>query len=153
MGGYAMILQDIYLRKYDWSIKVYYAVDAYYTDEILKELEDYNPTISEYGSVRDLMENYEYNTGFTFTDYSSKRSLVVIGLTTSPEEFQSTFDHEKGHLAIHIAQYYHIDPYSEEFQYLSGNIGKKLFPVAKKFLCGHCRKQTFDLFSKRKFSD
>jgi hypothetical protein len=153
MGGYAMIMQNIYLKRYDWSVKVYYAVDAYYSDEILKELETYNPTVKEYGSVMDLMENYEYNTGFTFTDYSSKRSLVVIGLTTSPEEFQSTFDHEKGHLAIHIAQYSHIDPYSEEFQYLSGNIGKKLFPVAKKFLCGHCRKQTFDLFSKRKSSN
>ena len=148
-----MIVQQINLRKYDWSVKVYYAVDAYYSDEILKELETYNPTIKEYGSVMDLMENYEYNTGFTFTDYVNKRSLVVIGLTTSPEEFQSTFDHEKGHLAIHIAQYYNIDPYGEEFQYLAGSIGKKLFPVAKKFLCNHCREATLDLFSKGKFSE
>ena len=84
----------------------------------------------------------------TTTDYVHKKSLMVIGLTTSPEEFQSTFDHEKGHLAIHIAQYYHLDPYGEEFQYLAGSIGKKLFPVAKKFLCNHCRETTLDLFSK-----
>lgn len=148
LGGYVMIIQDIYLKKYSWSIKIYYAVDAYYTDEILKELEDYNPTVAEYSSIRDLMENYEYNTGFTFTDYIHKKSLMVIGLTTFPEEFQSTFDHEKGHLAIHIAQYYHLDPYGEEFQYLAGSIGKKLFPVAKKFLCNHCRETTLDLFSK-----
>ena len=153
MGGYVMIVQDINLRNYGWSVKVYYAVDAYYSDEILKELETYNPTIKEYGSIMDLMENYEYNTGFTFTDYRNKKSLMVIGLTTSPEEFQSTFDHEKGHLAIHIAQYYNIDPYSEEFQYLIGNIGKKLFPVAKKFLCSHCREATLDMFSKGKFSE
>jgi hypothetical protein len=143
-----MIKQEIYLPKYDWSIKVYYAVDAYYTNEILEKLEKYNPTIEEYSSVKSLMENYEYNTGFTFTDYRNKQSLMVIGLTTSPSEFQSTFDHEKGHLAIHIAQYYNIDPYSEEFQYLNGSIGKKLFPIAKRFICKHCKKDLLDLFSK-----
>ena len=143
-----MIKQEIYLPKYSWSVKVYYAVDAYYTDEILEELEKYNPTVEEYSSVKALMENYEYNTGFTFTDYKNKQSLMVIGLTTSPSEFQSTFDHEKGHLAIHIAQYYYIDPYSEEFQYLNGSIGKKLFPVAKKFICKHCKQDLLDMFSK-----
>ena len=84
----------------------------------------------------------------TTTDYVHKKSLMVIGLTTSPEEFQSTFDHEKGHLAINIAKYYNIDPYSEDFQYLTGEIGKKLFPVAKKFICKHCNKDLKDLFSK-----
>jgi hypothetical protein len=33
------------------------------------------------------MYDYEYNTGFTFTDYDNKQSLVIIGLTTSPSEF------------------------------------------------------------------
>lgn len=144
-----MILQELYLPKYNWSIKVYYAVDGYYSDEILEELLDYRPTVKEYNSVKDLMENYEYNTGFTFTDYHKRKSLIVIGLTTSPEEFQDTFDHEKGHLAVHIAKYYGIDPYEEKFQYLAGEIGKKLFPVAKKFMCKHCREITLDIFSRK----
>ena len=33
-----------------------------------------------------------------------------------------------------------IDPYGEEAQYLSGYVGQKMFPVAKKFLCEHCRR-------------
>lgn len=143
-----MIKQEIYLIEYDWKITVYYAVDSYYTDEILDELLDYRPTVKEYGSVKALMEDYEYNTGFTFTDYHKRKSLVVIGLTTSPEEFQNTFDHEKGHLTAHIAKYYGIDPYEEKFQYLAGEIGKRLFPIAKKFLCSHCREETLDLFRK-----
>lgn len=144
-----MIVQNVYLPKYEWSIKVYYAVDSYYADDILNDLLDYNPTVAEYGSVKDLMENYEYNTGFTFTNNEKKQSLVVIGLTTSPSEFQNTFDHEKGHLVIHIARYYDIDPYGEEYQYLAGDIGRKFFPVAQKFLCKHCKKElTLDLFSK-----
>ena len=144
-----MITQEIYLPKYKWSITVYYAVDSYYTDEILQKLEAFNPTVKEYGDVMSLMETYEYNTGFTYSDLDNNKSLVVIGLTTSPEEFQDTFDHEKGHLAVHIAQKFNIDLYSEEFQYLTGSIGKKLFPIAKKFMCKHCRKElTLDLFSK-----
>lgn len=110
-----MIIQDIYLSKYKWHIKVYYAVDAYYAEDILDELLNYNPTVGEYAKIQTLMENYEYNTGFTLTDYDLKQSLVIIGLTTSPSEFQSTFDHEKGHLAMHIAKYYDIDPYGEEY--------------------------------------
>ena len=116
--------------------------------DILKELLEYNPTVKEYNKVMDSMYNYEYNTGFTFTDYANKQSLIIIGLTTSPSEFQNTFDHEKGHLAMHIAQYYNIDPYGEKYQSLTGDIGKKLFKVARKFLCKHCREElTLDLFS------
>lgn len=144
-----MIKQEVYLPKYRWSIKVFYAVDTYYSKEILNELLNYNPTVKEYNTVMDLMHNYEYNIGFTFTDTGNKQSLVIIGLTTSPSEFQNTFDHEKGHLAMHIADYYNIDCHSESFQYLVGEIGKKLFPVAKKFLCKHCKKElTLDLFNK-----
>jgi hypothetical protein len=98
-----MIIQEIYLPEYRWKAKVYYAVSSYYADEILKELLEYNPTVKEYNKVMNAMYDYEYNTGFTFTDYDNKQSLVIIGLTTSPSEFQNTFDHEKGHLAMHIA--------------------------------------------------
>lgn len=144
-----MIVQNITLPKYGWSVKVYYAVDSYYADDILNDLLKYNPTVEEFAEVEALMENYEFNTGFTFTNYNNKESLVVIGLTSSPAEFQNTFDHEKGHLAVHIAQYYNIDPYGERFQYLAGEIGKKLFPIAKKFMCEHCKKElTLDVFSK-----
>jgi hypothetical protein len=82
-----MIIQEIYLPEYRWKAKVYYAVSSYYTDEILKELLEYNPTVKEYNKVMNTMYNYEYNTGFTFTDYDNKQSLVIIGLTTSPSEF------------------------------------------------------------------
>jgi hypothetical protein len=33
-----MIAQVIYLKEYDWLVKVYYAVDQYYKEEILSEL-------------------------------------------------------------------------------------------------------------------
>jgi hypothetical protein len=82
-----MIIQEIYLPEYRWKAKVYYAVSSYYADEILKELLEYNPTVKEYNQVMNAMYDYEYNTGFTFTDDDNKQSLVIRGLTTSPSEF------------------------------------------------------------------
>ncbi len=71
---------------------------------------------------------------------------MVIAKTSSPEEFAHSYDHEKGHLAKHIALAYDIDPYGEEFQYMSGDIAKMMFPVARKFMCECCRKKLYREF-------
>ena len=34
-----MIIQDIYLENWDWTVKVFYAVYTFYIDQILGELE------------------------------------------------------------------------------------------------------------------
>ena len=44
------------------------------------------------------------------------------------------------HLCRHISKAFGIDPYGEEAQYLSGEVGQKMFPIAKRVLCEHCRK-------------
>ena len=62
-------------------------------------------------------------------------------MTTSAEEFQNTFDHEKGHLAMHISSALKIKPYGEEYQYLTGEIGQSMFKIAKRFLCDDCRQK------------
>lgn len=135
-----MLVQTFYLPEYQWSVKVYYAVDRYYTDDILQDLDNLNIDNYEYIKAKNNLQKAIKNTGFTYTNYRQKSSVIVIGLTTSSDEFQDTFDHEKGHLAIHIATYYHLDPYGEDIQYLRGDISKAMFPYAKIFLCDNCRK-------------
>ena len=65
---------------------------------------------------------------------------VVIGLTTSADEFANTYDHEKGHLVRHISQNLGLEPYGEQEQYIAGYVSQQMFRVAKSFLCEHCRK-------------
>ena len=65
---------------------------------------------------------------------------MVIGLTSSPAKFQNTMDHEKSHLAMHIGETLNLDVFGEKYEYLIDNIGQEMFPVAKQFLCEHCRK-------------
>lgn len=135
-----MILQTIYLKKYDWNVLVFYGVDDLYTDVILSELEAIGCDEEDLKSSEELLNSKKYNVGLTVSSFREKSSVVVIGVTDSPEEFNSTYDHEKGHLAMHICIEYGIDPFSEEFQYLVGEIGRQLFKVAKYFLCEECKK-------------
>ena len=68
-------------------------------------------------------------------------AVMVISRTSSPEQFQDSWDHEKGHLVKHIAEAFVLDPFGEKVEYLAGYIGRAMFPVAKRFLCEHCRKE------------
>lgn len=134
-----MIRQTFYLQNWDWYVIVYYAVDTYYMDEILEELEIMGCTHIE--EIEEDLSQHPYNNGLTYSNTWRRESLVVIGLTETPDEFQNTYDHEKGHLVMHIAEKDKIDVFGEEFQYLAGEIGKQMFPIAKRFMCEHCRKE------------
>lgn len=134
-----MIKQNIYLRNWDWYATVFYAVDTYYLDDILGELEEIGCSDNKLNDIEVSLATEQYNMGLTYSNLKGRCSVVVIGLTSSPAEFQNTFDHEKGHLAMHICETDNIDPFSEEYQYLTGEIGQAMFPIAKNFLCEHCR--------------
>lgn len=133
-----MIVQDFYLNKWDWQVRVYYFVDDYYYDYIVEDLENLGASDAE--QMVHKLASSGFNSGITFSSPTDRSSVMVIGKTTSACEFQSTLDHEKGHLATHIAMFDNIDFISEEFQYLAGEIGKQMYPVAKYFLCEHCYK-------------
>lgn len=88
------------------------------------------------GKVKD-----DRNTGLTYSSFPLRRSIMVISRTSSPEEFMNSWCHEKGHLVMHVARCFVLDPFGEKVQYLSGRVAQLMFPVAGKFLCGHCRKE------------
>ena len=136
-----MIVQDFYIKGYDWHVKVYYAVTTYWTEDIMRELQSIGCQGNSLRKAYMSLVSGHLNTGITYSNTRRRESVIVIALTSSPEEFQNSFDHEKGHLCRHISEAFGIDPYSEEEQYLSGEIGQRMFPVAKKFLCEHCRKE------------
>ena len=133
-----MILQKVYLKDFNWFINVYYAVNYNNIDDILYDLEYLECPYNQIIKALDLLQSQELNSGFTYSNLRRHESIMVIGLTTSPEQFQNTFDHEKGHLTMHISEALDIDPFSELFQYLSGDIGEKLYKKAKIFLCNIC---------------
>ena len=139
-----MITQTFYLLDWDWYVTVFYAVNTYYLDEILSALEEIGCSDRKLYEIETSLATEQYNIGLTYSNLNGRCSVVVIGLTSSPAEFQNTFDHEKGHLAMHICETDDINPFSEEYQYLTGEIGQEMFPIAKNFLCEHCRQKLKD---------
>ena len=99
-----MIIQDIYLENWDWYVRVFYAVDTYYINNILGELECIGCTDENLKHAEKCLKGKN------------------VGLTYSIGE---TLD---------------LDVFGEEYEYLVGDIGQEMFPIAKQFLCEHCRK-------------
>ena len=105
---------------------VYYAVDTYYTEEIL----DYMLR-----TAYDNINSGNLNTGVTYSNFGTRETVMVIALTSSPKEFAKSWRHECGHMATHICQALGIDPYGEEIQYIGDDIVEKTWEYAKSLLC------------------
>ena len=69
------------------------------------------------------------NTGFTYTDYKKRRSIVGISPTTNQEQFLNTIVHEAKHVQSHICNYYQVKEDSEEAAYLIGYIVQQMHKV------------------------
>lgn len=138
-----MIIQDFYIPNYRWRVRAYYAVTTYRTDDILKDFSEAGCKGIQLKRAYNSLKRNALDTGITYSNFMRRETVMVISRTSSPEEFLNSWAHEKKHLARHIEQAFGIDPYSEEAAYLEGTIAQKMFPVARKFICEHCRENLF----------
>lgn len=136
-----MIVQEFTLDRYDWFTRVYYLIDKFPSDEIYESMLSLGSDEDEAARAVRTLESEGFNVGSIHSNIYKRESLVVIGKADSVEEFYDTFDHEKGHLAMHICIADNIDPFSEEYQYLAGEIGKQMFRAASELFCEKCRKK------------
>lgn len=134
-----MVVQIIYLEKYDWLIKAFYEATADDADLILEELDQIDCEPRIYYDAAEMLENNHLDTGFTYTTPDMRVTFIVMMESSCADEFQNTLDHEKGHAAQHIGYELDLDYEGEEIQYLQGEIGREMFKVAKRFMCDNCR--------------
>lgn len=134
-----MMSQTLYLLDWDWLVHVYYEVGVDDAGLVLSDLRRIGCKGKDFSRAVKKLRKSRKNEGLTYTSNLDRTSVVIITRTTSAAEFQDTFDHEKGHLAMHISLAEGINPFSEEFEYLTGAIGKQMFVIARRFLCDHCR--------------
>ncbi len=139
--GCNMIRQEITLRQYGWRVRVYYAVSKMYCDEIMDDLYDIGCRGKYLREAYDNLSEGNVDTGLTFSNYDLRATVMVIAKTSTPAQFLNSYDHERKHLEAHIAQAYGLNPYGEKIAYLCGEIGQKLYPVSRMFICEHCREQ------------
>lgn len=134
-----ILAQEFALTKWDWRVRVFYVVDLIPIDFIIEELYGIGCTEKDVDGAVKVLDNGKDNRGITFSNDEERESIIVIGETSCPAQFSNSFDHEKLHLIMHIARVDNIDPFGEELAYLAGEIGLQTFPIAKRFLCEHCR--------------
>ena len=134
-----MRTQLIYLDKYDWLIKVFYLINNPDIDQILDELDAIDCEPDTFYRAAEMLESKKLNTGLTYTDYYQHVTIMVIGESTSANQFFNTFIHEIGHASEHIASFYKIESYSEELQYLTSEIAMEMFKNSKDLMCDDCR--------------
>lgn len=119
---------------------VHYVIGNNEADKIVQELKDFGCRGKNLRQAEKNLKSGNLNMGLTYTNLDRRLTMVVIGRADSAEEFADTLTHEQGHVVAHISQALGLDPYGEEAQYLRGEITRKMFLIAKQFLCEHCRK-------------
>ena len=136
-----MIKVTLHIRKYDWLVHCYFAVDCYYACEILAKMREIGASRRIQGEAYASMASDKLNGGITYSNYDKRESVLVTQLTSDASEFFNSFIHETGHLATHIATTEGIDLEGEEVRYIQGDISRALYPFCSTLLCPHCRER------------
>lgn len=135
-----MIRQEIYLeRAHGWRVTCYYGVTHYEVDEIMRRLVAAGCRDDRLHTAYKNLSSGDLNTGLCYS--GSGESVLVIGASSSACQFLNSLVHELHHLASHIASALGYDQEGEDACYIAGEAAEKMFPVASRFLCEHCRRQ------------
>lgn len=97
-----MILQDIYINKYNWNVRLLFNLSFKNLNIIEQELKNIQ---CPNDLIKDAVLNFkkdECNKGLTYSNYSSRQSLVIIGNASSKEQSLNTLIHELYHLTKQI---------------------------------------------------
>ena len=122
--------QSFKIKKYNWSIVIYYTVNDEESKEIIDKLEDLHCNSKTLESIKRNLEDAKVDTGFAYSSYNKQYSIVVIHKASSIGEFINTFEHEKNHLEMHICEALDINPYSEEAAHMSCNLAQLILEEA-----------------------
>ena len=123
----------------EWVVDFLFAKLDYDAEGVLACMYEINASPEILKKADKIMEEDKLNCGFTFSNPKMKRAVVVIGPTSSGDEFIDTLTHEIHHLAVAIADSIGVDLESETPAYLAGDAAFALAKTICEFGCPHCR--------------
>ena len=133
-----MIRQTIYLeRAHGWKVTAFYAVTHYEVDEIMRTLAEAGADDKSLDRAYENLSSGDLNTGLCYS--GNGESVLVISCASSPAQFLNSLVHELHPLASHIASALGYNQKGEDACYIAGEAAEKMYPVANRFLCEHCR--------------
>lgn len=134
-----MITQEIYIPKYDWLIHAYFAVDDYYTDDIMQHLWELGCDAEPARRAYENLSSGELNTGLCYSNYKLRETVMVIAKTSSADEFLNSLLHELTHFQSHVQKAYELEKTGEDVAYLVGDVVMLMYPKIQHLLCDCCR--------------
>lgn len=134
-----MLVRDIYIDKYDWCARVYFAISRYNIEDVSRSLREIGCPVTIHRQAIKQMVHGEVNTGFTYSNMKRRQTVMLVGKTSSGREFLNSFSHELRHLSDDIAKTYGMETAGEEVAYLTGDIALKLADIVCHYSCDHCR--------------
>ena len=132
-----MITQQFYIGKKDWQIRAYYDI-RFMTDKDIVYGALTSCGCEENKARKALRVLSNKNTGYSFSNFSEKKSIVCASCASDFDEMFSTITHEIKHVVEHISEYYEVDPKSEEAAYLQGEISKQMYRAVAMAICPKC---------------
>ena len=134
-----MIVRKIHIPEADWNVCMYFALDTYYVEDIMQSLCDIGCDSQRAEQAYENMVADRKNTGFTYSNYRNRESVMVVSKTTSASEMFNTTIHELVHLASHISLACDYEPTGETIAYIIGDLAKEIYPDISHLLCEKCR--------------
>ena len=134
-----MIVRKIHIPEADWNVCMYFALDTYYIEDIMQSLCDIGCDSQRAKQAYENMMADKKNTGFTYSNYLNRESVLVFSKTTSAAQFFNTTMHEFKHLSSHIAKACGYDEEGEEIAYIVGDLAETIYPDISHLLCEECR--------------
>lgn len=131
-----MIERKLYIGR--WHVIFLFATEDYNEDLVYARLAETDAPDFVFEDVEFLMENCMHNCGFTYSNPSTKGMVVLIGPTSSGEQFLNTMVHEIQHVSSIIAENLGIELTAEEPAYNAGDAMYELADVVCHLGCSLC---------------
>lgn len=131
------------LRVHDWTVDFLFAHRRNDPEGVLAVMRSYGAPESIIEDAAELM-GAGPNCGFTFSNSDDRLCLSWIGPQSNGPEWVNTTVHEIVHVAFAIAREEDIDPYTETFAYLVGDITQAIADILCRLACDHCRNEKID---------
>ena len=110
------------MERYDWTVHVMYDVQSKDAMKVRRYLRDLGCSGIPLEDACNLVLEGEPNKGITYSNVDTRKTVVVIGWTTSKAEYINSLSHEMLHVVQHISEQFLINMYGEEACYLLGGL-------------------------------
>ena len=134
-----MLVRNVNIRH--WEILFLFSFDTYDMERIYDALIWAEAPNSIIQQVSEKVSAGNLDEGFTFSNSSLRKTVFAIGKTSSGPEVLDSTVHEIIHITQHIATEDGIDPYSETFAYLGGDISREISDIVCELSCPHCNRK------------